>query len=107
MPWLINDKMFQGDNPLQRRIYFMVMGDDSGPGPTRGVVRIMPRNLVSRPYIKRVTNGVPNFADQNITMTKDIWMSMAAGLALGSQGALSILQNFAHVGECAGGPPPA
>ena len=106
VPWLINDKMFQGNDPLQRRIYFMVLGDDSGPGPTRGLVRIAPRKLVHSPYIKRVTNGVPDFANADVTMTKDIWMSMPAGLALGSQGALSILTNFAHVGECAG-PPPA
>lgn len=107
VPWLINDKMFQGDNPLQRRIYFMVMGDDGGTGPTRGLVRITPRKLVANPYIKRVTNGVPDFANAAVNMTKDIWMSMVAGLALGSQGALSIVQNFEHVGECAGGPPPA
>jgi hypothetical protein len=49
--------------------------------------------------------GVPDFANQGVRMTKDIWMSMPAGLSLGSQGALSILTNFAHVGDCAGGPP--
>ncbi|MBE7491949.1 MAG: hypothetical protein HS108_09385 [Planctomycetes bacterium] len=48
---------------------------------------------------------MPDFANQGVRMTKDIWMSMPAGLSLGSQGALSILTNFAHVGDCAGGPP--
>ena len=105
--WLINDQMFQGDDSTQRRIYFMVMGDDGGAGPTRGVVRIVPPHQVRTPYIKRVTNGVPDFTDQDVSMTKDIWMSMPAGLALGSQGALSILQNFEHVGECLAAPPPA
>lgn len=63
------------------------------------------RELLQNPYIKRVTNGVPDFANQGVRMTKDIWMSMPAGLSLGSQGALSILTNFAHVGDCTGGPP--
>lgn len=103
--WLINDKMYQGPDATQRRIYFMVMGDDGGPGPTRGLARIVPRKLLRNPYIKRVTNGVPDFANQGVRMTKDIWMSMPAGLSLGSQGALSILTNFAHVGDCTGGPP--
>lgn len=103
--WLINDKMFQGNDPTQRRIYFMVMGDDSGPGPTRGLTKIVPSRLLHNPYIKRVANGVPDFANQGVAMTRDIWMTMPAGLSLGSQGALSILTNFAHVGACAGGPP--
>jgi len=43
--------------------------------------------------------------NQTVNMTKDIWVTMPAGLALGSQGALSLLTNFEHVGEC--GPLPA
>ncbi|MCZ7605058.1 MAG: hypothetical protein M5U25_03100 [Planctomycetota bacterium] len=53
-----------------------------------------------------MTNGVPDFVNQTVNMTKDIWVSMPAGLALGTQGALSLLSNFEHVGECAG-PVPA
>lgn len=57
--------------------------------------------MVRNPYIKRVTNGVPDFEALDVSMTKDIWLTMPAGLALGSQGALSLLTNFEHVGDCA------
>ena len=102
VPWLINDKMDQGPLPANRRIYFMVLGDDGGTGPTRGLVKIMPADLVRNPYILRATSGVPDFVAQEVNMTRDIWLTMPAGLALGSQGALSILQNFAHIGTCLG-----
>lgn len=105
VPWLINDMMDQAPTPTNRRIYFMVLGDDSKPTPTRGVTGIRPADLMNNPIIKRSTQGVPQFDGENISvnMTKDVWLTMPAGLALGSQGALSILQNFAHVGSCAVG----
>ncbi|MEZ5992708.1 MAG: hypothetical protein R3E76_10185 [Planctomycetota bacterium] len=103
VPWLINDKMDIGDDPTQRRIYFMVVGDDSNPTPTRGVVGTRPADLMRNPFIKRVTNGVPDFDNSAVNMTRDVWLTMPAGLALGSQGALSILQNFDWVGSCVGG----
>jgi hypothetical protein len=52
-----------------------------------------------------MTNGQPDFANQRVNMTKDIWLTMPAGLALGSQGALSLLTNFEHFGECPSEPP--
>jgi len=100
VPWLINDMMFQGDDPLQRRIYFMVVGDDGGSGPTRGLTRILPADLMHNPYIRRTTMGVPNFNDQTVGMARAIWLTMPAGIQLGSQGALSILRNFEQVGVC-------
>lgn len=103
VPWLINDMMDQGPLPANRRIYFMVLGDDSKPTPTRGVTGIRPASLMGNPIVKRSTQGVPDFTSQDVSMTKDVWLTMPAGLALGSQGALSILQNFAHVGTCAAG----
>lgn len=102
VPWLINDMMDQDPLPGNRRIYFMVLGDDGGRGPTRGLVRICPADLLRNPYILRMTNGVPDFGNQVVNMTRDLWLTMPAGLALGSQGALSILQNFDHVGVCGG-----
>lgn len=105
VPWLINDEMNPGLLPADRRIWFMVLGDDGGKGPTRGLTRLVPSGMAQRPFVLRMTNGVPDFANQTVNMTKDIWLSMPAGLALGSQGALSLLTNFEHVGEC--GPPPA
>ncbi len=101
VPWLINDMIPEERDVLeQRRIYFMVVGDDGGPGPTRGVIGIRPAHLMGSPYVKRITQGVPNFATQQVNMTRDAWLTMPAGLALGSQGALSILTNFNYVGLC-------
>jgi hypothetical protein len=100
VPWLINDMMDQGPLPANRRIYFIVLGDDSKPTPTRGLVGIRPADLMGNPIIKRSTQGVPDFDNGQVNMTRDVWLTMPAGLALGSQGALSILQNFAHVGAC-------
>lgn len=102
VPWLINDEMNPGVLPADRRIYFMVLGDDEGKGPTRGLTRLVPAAMVQSPFVLRVTNGVPDFVNQEVNMTKDIWLTMPAGLALGSQGALSMLTNFEHVGECGG-----
>jgi len=104
-PWVINDEMDQSDAPTQRRIWFMVLGDDGGKGPTRGLTRIVPAGMERNPFVVRMTNGQPDFVNQTVNMTKDIWLSMPAGLALGSQGALSLLTNFGHVGECPGEPP--
>lgn len=106
-PWVINDEMNPGLLPADRRIWFMVLGDDGGKGPTRGLTRLVPAGMEHSPFVVRMTNGVPDFVNQTVNMTKDIWVSMPAGLALGSQGALSLLTNFEHVGECPGGPPPA
>jgi hypothetical protein len=105
-PWLINDEMNPGLLPADRRIWFIVLGDDGGKGPTRGLTRIVPAGMEHSPFVVRMTNGVPDFVNQTVNMTKDIWVSMPAGLALGTQGALSLLSNFEHVGECAG-PVPA
>jgi len=104
-PWVINDEMNAGVLPQDRRIWFMVLGDDGGRGHTRGLTRIVPAGMEHNPFILRTTNGVPDFANQTVNMTKDIWLTMPAGLALVSQGALSLLTNFEHVGEC--GPVPA
>lgn len=38
------------------------------------------------PFLLRTTNGVPDFVNQTVNMTKDIWVTMPAGLALGSKG---------------------
>jgi hypothetical protein len=103
VPWLVNGMMANNGEPENRRIYFMVVGDDGGTGPTRGLTRIVPADLVNNPYIKRVTNGVPDFSNQTVRTAKAIWLSMPAGVSLGSQGALSILQHFDHVGTCATG----
>ena len=100
VPWLINGLMNPGVLPADRRIYFMVLGDDGGQGPTRGVTGIRPADMLNRPYVKRTTNGVPDFVAQKVDMARDVWLTMPAGLALGSQGALSMLTNFAHVGAC-------
>lgn len=105
-PWLINDEMNAGVLPADRRIWFIVLGDDGGKGPTRGLTRIVPAGMELKPFIVRTTNGQPDFVNQTVNMTKDIWVTMPAGLALGSQGALSLLTNFEHVGECPG-PVPA
>ncbi|MBP9891054.1 MAG: hypothetical protein KBG84_04055 [Planctomycetes bacterium] len=102
VPWLVNTKMNAGLLAPDRRIYFIVMGDDGGKGPTRGLTGIRPADMMNRPYVKRAVNGVPDFANAEVNMARNIWLTMPAGLALGSQGCLSILTNFANVGECTG-----
>lgn len=102
VPWLVNTKMNAGLLPVDRRIYFMVMGDDGGPGHTRGITCIRPADLMNGRYIKRAVNGVPDFANGEVNMARNVWLTMPAGLAMGSQGSLSILTNFENVGECAG-----
>lgn len=102
VPWLVNTKMNAGLAPADRRIWFMVLGDDGGKGPTRGLTRIVPADRLGSPYVKRAVNGVPDFANQEVNMARNVWWTMSAGLALGSHGALSVLTNFENVGECPG-----
>ena len=86
----------------------MVMGDDGGPGPTRGVTGIVPGAVGRAMFAKRTVQGIfsPSGGGPGTPAMQpglDVWVSMPAGLALGSQGALSIIQNFARVESCGGG----
>lgn len=101
VPWLVNTKMNAGIAAVDRRVWFMVLGDDGGSGPTRGLTGIRPADMMARPYVKRATTGVPDFANADVTLARMVWLTMSAGLALGSQGALSELTNFENVGSCA------
>src|SRR5690606_17246790 len=98
-PWLIND-FIDPMAPGGERTYFMMMGDDDGPGPTRGVSGIIPAAQGGNPFNKRVVQGIldPIGGGPGTPAMKpglDVWVSMPAGLALGSQGALSIIENYA------------
>jgi hypothetical protein len=82
------------------RIYFMVLGDDGGAGATRGIVGIVPAERVGNPFVKRVTQGVPDFPTSSVKTALDVWVTLTAGLAMGSQGALSILESFGQLDGC-------
>lgn len=104
--WLANDWLNK-DGLGTERIYFMVMGDDGGPGPTRGVTGIVPGAMGRGMFTKRTVQGIFNVAGGGPGVPAmqpglDVWVSMPAGLALGSQGALSIIQAFETVGRCGG-----
>jgi len=102
-PWYINDLI--DDLPsTQGIIYFMVLGDDEGPGHERGIVGLVPQDLADTWFIKREANGVigtqtiivpdpgnPITVQLPTLPTLDTWVSWPTGIAMGSQGSLSIL----------------
>jgi len=102
--WLANDFLNKDDRGTER-IYFMVVGDDGGPGPTRGVTGIVPATNGRNMFTKRTVEGIfnPNGGGPGSPAMQpglDVWVTMPAGLALGSQGALSIIQAFETVAPC-------
>jgi hypothetical protein len=104
-PWLANDFVNPGGLPDEERIFFMLMGDEGGPAPFRGVTGIVPAAQGRNLFNKRVVQGIldPNAAGPSIPDMDpglDTWVSMPAGLALGSQGALSIIENYTTVSSC-------
>lgn len=105
-PWLANDFVNAGADPTEERTFFMVMGDDGGQGPTRGVTGIVPaaqgRNLFNRRRIEGVFAADAGAGAPDMLPGVDTWVSMPAGLALGSQGALSIIENYTTVASCGG-----
>lgn len=97
-PWLAND-LCNADGLGTERTYFMVVGDDGKSGPTRGVTGIVPAHLGPEMFIKRTVPALlPNDGPG-----EDTFVSMPAGIALGSQGALSIIQNYTTAASCGGG----
>jgi len=101
-PWLANDMLPHDGTAPTNRIWFMMVGDDGGSGPTRGVTGILPQASGRNLFKKRSTNGVYN-DDAGELSTKPVqqtWVTMPAGVALGSQGALSMIENFADVTPC-------
>lgn len=78
----------------------MVTGDDGGPAPFRGVTGIMPSARRRHPFVKRQVEAVSNAPDADFSPGIDTWVTMPAGFAVGSQGALSIIQNYATVANC-------
>jgi hypothetical protein len=103
-PWLINGCMAgeASADPDDARIYFMVLGDDGSAGPTQGVTGIAPADRIGQPFVKRTTNGTQNFAGGPTLPVLDMWVSFPAGLAIGSQGAISLLSNFIQIVEDCG-----
>lgn len=106
-PWLVNDFINKAGLDVEY-IYFMVTGDDGGPGPTRGVTGIVPRAQLRNRFNKRTVQGIydPNAGRPGVPGMVpgiDVWVSMPAGLAVGSQGALSIIRNFTPVADCGAG----
>lgn len=98
-PWLAND-MLPGAPGSPERTYFMVVGDDGRAGPTRGVTGIIPAHLGRDPFVVRTVPGIAEFAVGQMQPGEETFVTMPAGLALGSQGALSIIQNYSTVAPC-------
>lgn len=128
-PWYIND-LIEDEPGNTGIIYFMVLGDDEGPGHHRGITGLVPKNLGDSWFIRREANGVigefavdMSGAVANIDVpfvpfvgsvpivgaaivppppvlpTVDTWVSWPTGIAMGSQGSLSILRGFALVSD--------
>ncbi|MBE7490899.1 MAG: hypothetical protein HS108_03910 [Planctomycetes bacterium] len=95
-PWLANDML--GSTP--ERTYFMVVGDDGNAGPTRGVTGIVPAHLGRNMFIKRTVPAIISVEAAESQPGEETWVTMPAGLALGSQGALSIIENYTIIGPC-------
>lgn len=87
--WLAND-MLGRDGGETARVYFMVVGDDGKAGPTRGVSGIVPGAIGRGMFNKRTVNGIFVPADgpapASMQAGQDTWVTMPAGIALGSQG---------------------
>jgi hypothetical protein len=88
-PWLANDVM-----DSDTRIYFMVLGDDGSQGPTRGVTGIVPEALQQSMFVRRETAGVITGVGADVNTVTDVWVSWPAGVAVGSQGAISLIEDF-------------
>lgn len=103
-PILINDKMVSANSTLaaDQRIWFLALGDDGRSGPTRGVGGIVPQALKHNMFVKRETNGIAdNTGGGGAPQAAiDVWVSWPVGLAVGSQGAISVIHNFAPVADC-------
>jgi hypothetical protein len=78
----------------------MMLGDDGKEGPTRGVTGILPHGRGRNLFVKRATNGA--FDSGQTDPVTDTWVTMPSGVAVGSQGALSMLENFALPSVCGG-----
>jgi len=104
-PWLVND-FINKSGADGEYIYFMVTGDDHGKGPTRGVTGITPSQQIGKMFNKRQMQGIFTASGggggPEMLPGIDTWVSMPAGLAVGSQGALSIIRNFSVVADCGG-----
>ncbi|MCC7510851.1 MAG: hypothetical protein IT464_15945 [Planctomycetes bacterium] len=102
-PWLAND-LCNADGTGTERTYFMVVGDDGKASPTRGVTGIVPAHLGSEMFIKRTVPALlPGPIQPDAGPGEDTFVTMPAGIAVGSQGALSIIQNYTTVASCGGG----
>lgn len=104
VPILVNDQMVSAflSTPGQQRIWFLALGDDGKSGPTRGVSGIVPEALKGSMFVKRETNGIADTTGGGLEPQTaiDVWVSWPVGLATGSQGAISVIHNFAPVSDC-------
>lgn len=91
-PWYINGAMTT--RPEGTNIYFMVLGDNGEARPGHGLTMIMPADCRGNPYIEREW---PMFKmDGGIAPTSTITRALhwPVGYALGSMGAVSMLENI-------------
>lgn len=102
-PWLANDLINPDNDPGEERTFMMVAGDDSGAGPTRGVTGFIPSAQGRNMFNKRTVQGIWDSVANDMKPGIDVWVTMPAGLGLGSQGALSIIENYTTVADCGEG----
>lgn len=118
-PWYINDLIDDqaGETGI---IYFMVLGDDGGPGHYRGITGLVPQGFENRWFLRRDANGLVGTGEATVGLdipsvpfigsvqapvtiptlpTVDTWVSWPTGVAMGSQGSLSILKGFNLVAD--------
>ncbi|MCC6149736.1 MAG: hypothetical protein IT461_05755 [Planctomycetes bacterium] len=99
-PWYINDLI---DDQASSRgiVFFMVLGDDKGPGHFRGITGIVPKGRERDMFIKRQTAGHTDEVPEApyLKAITNTWVSWPCGMAMGAQGSLSILKGFNLVAD--------
>ncbi|MBP9891731.1 MAG: hypothetical protein KBG84_07465 [Planctomycetes bacterium] len=91
-PWYINAAMTT--RPEGTNIYFMVLGDNGEARPGHGLTMIMPAERMGNPYVEREWPMLKT--DGSLTPTSTITRALhwPVGYALGSMGAVSMLENI-------------
>lgn len=100
-PMLVNGMMASdaSSTAAVQRMWFMALGDDGKSGSTRGVTGIIPGARVGNMFVRRYADGTINSREPELQPRRDVFVSFPAGIAVGSQGELSLIQSFADGGS--------
>lgn len=96
VPWLVNDlaeiSIFDGPPVVETSpIFFMLLGDNDGPGPGRGITGVIPQERVGDMFVTRQSTAADP-SGKTVTVIDVTW---PVTLAIGAKGALSVLDRFA------------